>query len=210
MNDETASGEDYDYKDDSAEGRWGVSAKGAPDHAADRDLEREPDDGFGPAGELPMGSQTIHALREAQEALRQIEQAIPLNSDGTADSYDGTANPVILHIARVALTGEGTCPQCGGRGTESRSWDNSPEACASCGGTGRAALTGEDHDLEREPDDGFGPALTGEGSDYVAHAEDCMVHQCQPPWKCTCGALTGEGTDAGDGIRPGSVTWRER
>lgn len=42
--------------------------------------------------------------------------------------------------ARAALGEEQTCPQCGGRGSESHSWDDSPEACAGCSGTGRAAL----------------------------------------------------------------------
>jgi hypothetical protein len=35
--------------------------------------------------------------------LREIEAMIPLNADGSADSYDGTANPVILALVRKAL-----------------------------------------------------------------------------------------------------------
>lgn len=33
---------------------------------------------------------------DAEALLREIRDLIPLNADGTADSYDGTQNPVIL------------------------------------------------------------------------------------------------------------------
>lgn len=38
-----------------------------------------------------------------EQALRNIRELLPLDRDGAPDSYDGTANPVILGIIAEAL-----------------------------------------------------------------------------------------------------------